>query len=213
MTNGLFLVLEGIDGSGTSTQAELLKQYWQDHGGHAVISPEPSAGPIGVLLRQVLKDRVRMCEAPDQFNEQLAYLFAADRHDHLYNPIDGVNKLVQDGFLVISTRYYFSSLAYNCRNPEEFAFVQALNQRFPAPDLTCYVDIPVTVSMARLQSRSHREIYEHPEKLTQVRQNYQNIFQNFDGLWQQIDGCQTPEQVFTQILALIRQHYPHCLNW
>ena len=84
-----FIVIEGIDGSGKSTQAELLKNYLINKGEKAVISPEPSNGIIGNLIRQALKKRIFFTTDKNLFDEQMAYLFAADRHDHLYNDIDG----------------------------------------------------------------------------------------------------------------------------
>ena len=131
MNKKLFIVFEGIDSSGKSTQAELLLNYFINAGDRAVISPEPSNGIIGNLIRQALKQRIIFCRDRALFDEQMAYLFASDRHDHLYNDIDGVFKLINDGVHVISSRYYFSSLAYNCDTKEQFEFVSNLNARFP----------------------------------------------------------------------------------
>ena len=108
----LFIVIEGIDASGKTTQAELLKEYFITQKQQAVISSEPSNGIIGNMIRQALKQRIifsRDREADAErhralFDEQMAYLFAADRHDHLYNDIDGVFKLIEDNYHVISTR-------------------------------------------------------------------------------------------------------------
>jgi dTMP kinase len=149
----LFIVFEGIDGSGKTTQAELLKNSLLLAGNQAVLSPEPSNGVIGNLIRQALKQKIIFSQDRDLFDRQLAYLFAADRHDHLYNDVDGVFKLIKDNYHVISTRYYFSSLAYNCDTTEQFDFIRKLNDRFPNPDLTIYLDIPIEESLARLKNR------------------------------------------------------------
>jgi dTMP kinase len=199
----LFIVLEGIDGSGTSTQAELLKQYFQSQGDKAVISPEPSAGPIGNLIRDTLKQRIFFTSDRELFDEQMAYLFAADRHDHLYNDIDGVFKLIERGFQVISTRYYFSSLAYNCHTPEQFTFVSNLNNKFPNPDLVIYLDLPVDVSLSRLKERTLQEIYETQTKLNQVRSKYQHIFSEYQGVLLTIDGTDSKENIHQQIIKFI----------
>jgi dTMP kinase len=203
----LFIVLEGIDGSGTSTQAELLKKYFQNQGDKAVISPEPSAGPIGNLIRDTLKKRIFFTSDRKLFDEQMAYLFAADRHDHLYNEIDGVFKLIEQGFHVISTRYYFSSLVYNSRTPEQFEFVSRLNYEFPNPDLVIYIDLPIEVSLERLQERSLQEIYETENKLTQVRANYQKIFADYQDKLLVIDGTQPIEAVYKQIIEFIKLNF------
>ncbi len=203
MTKKLFIVLEGIDGSGSSTQSELLKEYFLSQGEKAVISPEPSSGIIGNLIRQALKKRILFTEDTDLFDEQMAYLFAADRHDHLYNDVDGVFKLINDGFHVISTRYYFSSLAYNCQTPEEFDFVSKLNHKFPNPDLAIYLDISPEVSLSRISDRSLKEVYETKDKLSKVRKNYLKIFGNYPDNLLIIDGTKDILEISHHIISAI----------
>ena len=203
MNKNLFIVFEGIDSSGKTTQAELLEKHFVSKGEKAIISPEPSNGIIGNMIRQALKKRITFSRDRHLFDEQMAYLFAADRHDHLYNDIDGVFKLIQDNYHVISTRYYFSSLAYNCETTEKFAFIKKLNARFPNPDLTIYIDIPIEISLQRLEERSLKEIYETKSKLTKVREQYQQIFADYDGRAAIIDGTQSVEQIHQQIINLV----------
>jgi len=204
MAKNLFIVFEGIDSSGKTTQAELLKNSLIANNERAVISPEPSNGIIGNLIRQALKQRVVFSKDRDLFDRQMAYLFAADRHDHLYNDVDGVFKLIKDNYHVISTRYYFSSLAYNCDSVEQFEFIQKLNDRFPDPDLTIYIDIPIEVSLERLQERSMQEVYETKTKLTKVREQYQQIFSTYNGKAIAIDGTQNLEKIHQQIVESVR---------
>ena len=203
----LFIVFEGIDSSGKSTQAELLKSYFINLGQKSVISSEPSKGIIGNLIRQALKKRIIFTSDRDMFDEQMAYLFAADRHDHLYNDIDGVFKLIADNFHVISTRYYFSSFAYNCDTAEQFEFVSQLNNKFPNPDLTIYLDIPIEVSLSRLKERSLKEIYETKTKLTKVKQQYQQIFDNYKGVALALDGTKDKQTIHQQIVNFIQTTY------
>ena len=204
MTQNFFIVFEGIDSSGKTTQAELLKEYFTNNQEKAVISPEPSNGIIGNLIRQALKQRIVFSKDQDLFDSQMAYLFAADRHDHLYNDVDGVFKLIGDNYHVISTRYYFSSLAYNCDTSEQFDFIKQLNDRFPNPDLTIYIDIPIELSLARLKERSLQEIYETKTKLTKVREQYRKIFSTYEGSAISIDGSQSRELIHQQIIEQIR---------
>ena len=199
----LFIVFEGIDSSGKTTQAQLLQEYFSRINQRAVISSEPSNGIIGNLIRQTLKQRVVFCKDRSLFDEQMAYLFAADRHDHLYNDVDGVYKLISDRYHVISTRYYFSSLAYNGDTDEQFALIERLNHSFPDPDLTIYLDLPIEVSLARLQERSLKEIYETKSKLTQVRDNYQQIFTRYAGRLLTIDGTKEQQQIHQQIIKQV----------
>ncbi|MGB5713949.1 MAG: dTMP kinase [Waterburya sp.] len=204
MRKKLFIVFEGIDSSGKTTQAELLKKYLATTKEQAVISPEPSNGIIGNLIRQALKQRIVFSKDQNLFDQQMAYLFAADRHDHLYNDVDGVFKLIQDNYHVISTRYYFSSLAYNCDSIEQYNFIKKLNDRFPNPDLTIYIDIPIEVSLLRLQERSLQEIYETKTKLTKVREQYQKIFAEYDGKALAIDGTQDQQHIHQQITNSVK---------
>ncbi|MGV2827050.1 dTMP kinase [Myxosarcina sp. GI1(2024)] len=205
MYKKLFIVFEGIDSCGKSTQAELLLNYFLNLGERAVISPEPSNGIIGNLIRQALKQRIIFSRDRDLFDEQMAYLFAADRHDHLYNDIDGVFSLIANKIHVISSRYYFSSLAYNCDTKEQFEFVSSLNARFPNPDLTVYLEIPIEVSLDRLNHRSSKEIYETREKLTKVTRNYQQIFDSYQGALLKIDATKTPKEIHKQIVEYIEK--------
>ncbi|MCX2522735.1 dTMP kinase [Larsenimonas rhizosphaerae] len=192
---GFFVVFEGIDGSGTSTQSKLLYDYLTSKGIRCHLTAEPSAGPIGTLIRHGMSGRTAFSkgknpflEQSDLFDEQMAYLFAADRHDHLYNSLDGVVGLVEDGVVVISSRYFFSSFAYHCSSKEEYEFVKELNSRFPNPDLVVYMDNEVNVSVERMSSRAVVDEYENKEKLEKVRNNYLNIFDNYDGELLKVDA-------------------------
>ncbi|MGK7875469.1 MAG: dTMP kinase [Xenococcaceae cyanobacterium] len=203
----LFIVFEGIDGSGTSTQASLLKDYFIGKGYKAVLSPEPSMGPIGKLIREVMQKKIIFANG-NKFDEQMAYLFAADRHYHLYNDVDGVFKLINDKVHVISTRYYFSSLAYNCQTKEEFEFVRSLNQKFPKPDLAIYIDIPIKIALTRLSDRSFRDVYENEDKLVRVRKKFQDVFQEYDGVLLKVDGTESKDSIHQKIVSFIEDNFP-----
>ncbi|WP_085631947.1 dTMP kinase [Pseudomonas sp. R16(2017)] len=184
---GKFIVFEGIDGSGTSTQSELLKKALIAKGKLVHLTCEPSNGPIGDLIRQIFKGRVAMpkgtnpVDSADLFDEQMAYLFAADRHDHLYNAVDGVYNLLNKGYTVISTRYFFSSYAYHCNDATDLTFVESLNKKFPNPDLVIYLDNPIDVSEDRINQRVFKDEYENNKKLAQARNNYQSTFSTYTG--------------------------------
>ncbi len=202
----LFIVLEGIDKAGKSTQAELLKNYFIAHQQQAVISSEPTNGPIGRLIREAMQSKIIAIKQKECFDEQMAYLFAADRHYHLYNDVDGVYKLInEDDSHVIATRYYFSSLAYNCNTQDELNFVAGLNQRFPHPDVVFYLDIPLEIALYRLTNSSVKEVYETEEKLRKVRQNYESLFETYDGKILKIDGNQSIKTIHKQILNYIEK--------
>ena len=204
----LFIVLEGIDGSGTSTQAELLQTYFINHQQKALLSPEPSEGIIGKLIRQGMQSPILNISNSSHFDQQMAYLFAADRHHHLYNEENGVFKLIkQDQSHVITTRYYFSSFAYNGHTPEDWEFIARLNHNFPQPDLVIYCDLPVEISLSRIQERSTREIYETEAKLKQVRHNYHRLFQDYSGQLLKVDATQSKTEINQLIINYLSAHF------
>ena len=103
MSKGIFIAFEGIDGSGKSTQIQMLTNRIQEEGIRCYQTCEPSGGPIGSLTRQILTGRIKTD------NRVIAAMFAADRLDHLLNEVDGIVAKIEDGITVITDRYYFSS--------------------------------------------------------------------------------------------------------
>lgn len=204
---GKFIVFEGIDGSGTSTQAELLKNFLLDQGISAVTTTEPSSGPIGNMIREGFKKRIHFVDNPKLFDEQMAYLFAADRHDHLYNEVDGIFALNNKKITTISTRYFFSSLVYHVSNEEEYQFVKMLNAKFPLPDLTIYIDNPIEISLQRISLRAHRDTYENKEKLIKVKNNYERVFTEFNQNLLIVDGNDSIENIQKKIADRIKALY------
>ncbi|BAQ60846.1 thymidylate kinase [Geminocystis sp. NIES-3708] len=196
---GYFIVLEGIDGAGSTTQANLLERYFINKQKKAIVSPEPSSGKIGKLLREFLAHQNNFINQ-DLFDQQMAYLFAADRHYHLYNNIDGVQKLIQENTHVITTRYYFSSLAYNAKTEKDFQFVSLLNRDFPPPDLLIYLDIPVDIALNRISNRAILEIYETKEKLTRVKENFERILSQYEYPYVKIDATKMKEVIHKEIV-------------
>jgi dTMP kinase len=162
-----FIVFEGVDGSGTSTQLELLGKRLREAGVSASISAEPTKGPIGRLIRDAIAGRTPL-EA-----ESVARLFAADRGEHL-NGSGGIRESLKAGGMAVSDRYIFSSLAYQgltC-GPDLPA---ALNAPFPLPELLLFFDIRPELSLARLSGRGERDIYENESFQTRVDQAYRGV--------------------------------------
>lgn len=202
----LFIVLEGIDGSGKTTQADYLQSYFENQGQAALLSPEPSSGPIGQLIRQVLATHTLPFPTAEQFDQQMGYLFAADRYYHLYNAQDGILQARdQQGCHIITPRYYFSSLAYNAHRPEDWRLIERLNQDFPTPDALIYLDLSVEQALQRIGIRQQWEYYEKEDKLRQVRQNYQRLFKNYCHPLLRLEADQLPEALHQQIVAFLGQ--------
>lgn len=171
---GQFFALEGIDGSGKSTQLKLLARRLEEAGFPCLTTCEPTDRPIGKLLRQVLTGQVR-CDS-----RVVAPLFTADRLDHLLNGETGLLQAVERGVTVLSDRYYFSSYAYQSVDfPLEW--VMELNR--PCADLlrptaTLFLDVDPELALARIaQNRAHAELFETRERLTRTREQYFRAFE------------------------------------
>ncbi|MFW6164354.1 MAG: dTMP kinase [Planctomycetota bacterium] len=171
MAEGLFIALEGIDGAGTTTQAQRLAAWLTGQGRAAVLTAEPTPRPVGGLIRQILQGRlVDLGGQPVEVDETtMALLFAADRADHLASV---VLPAVEAGKIVVSDRHYLSSVAYQSLGVD-MAWVESLNARFRRPDLTVLLDIAPETSLRRKAAQgAAAERYERLEALEAVRRNY-----------------------------------------
>lgn len=176
MATGRFVVFEGLDGSGKTTQMARMQKRLTGMGIDAVTTCEPTDGPVGSLIRQMLAGRI----ATDP--RTLAALFAADRTDHLVTPDTGVAALVKKGRTVLCDRYYFSSYAYHAKDMDLAWIItlNALNAQILKPDLTIFIDVAPEACLARIRAgRKSLDLFEKIDILTQVRDNY---FAAFDRL-------------------------------
>jgi len=158
---GFFVVVEGIDGSGSTTHTKLLGKALRQRGLKVVETCEPSPGPIGALIRQVLQRRLFVADAtgPRAFAwSTMALLFAADRMDHLDST---VVPALREGAVVLSDRYDLSSLAYQSvtapTGEKVVPWIRELNAAALRPDLTVVIDVPVEVAEERRRSRGGME--------------------------------------------------------
>ncbi|RLB97378.1 MAG: dTMP kinase [Deltaproteobacteria bacterium] len=201
--NGRFIVFEGIDGSGKSTQIKNISRHLKtlDYGVYSTF--EPTDGPIGLLIRQMLSGKV----ATDQ--RTIASLFAADRTDHLVNKVNGIRKKKDQGEVVLSDRYYFSSYAYHAQyiDMEWVIHVNSLNAEILRPDVTIFIDVDPKVCFERIKSsRSEFEMYEKIDIMEKVRTNYFKAFDILKDLEKVviIDGNSTMETVENDILHEVK---------
>lgn len=160
---GLFIVVEGIDGAGTTTQIELYAQHLRARGRKVHVTREPSTGPIGTFIRNVLTGKVQLPSSPAF--DLMAHLFAADRLDHVRGEIEPA---LRDGAVVISDRYDLSSLAYQSVSSdlalpahEIVAWIRSLNRFARRPDVTLVVDVAAETAAKRRRARGAPEdLYE-----------------------------------------------------
>lgn len=199
-SKGLFIVLEGPDGAGISTQAALLQEALTARGHRAVTTKEPTAGPIGAVIRQALSHRLVYPPSQPIGNDVMALLFAADRLDHIRADI---LPRIEAGTHVVCDRYRLSSYAYQGLTAGQ-EWVRALNSRSIAPDLTIFIDVPPDVSQERIALRGgHIELYETDERLRPIYGNYLALVEQARQAGERIvavDGTPSPDVVAEAVL-------------
>lgn len=168
-----FVVFEGIDGAGTSTQMRLLAE--RDSGKKIAFTAEPTERPTGKFLRQILAGKEKV--AP----QTAAYLFAADRAEHLWGQ-GGIVDQTKNGLTVVSDRYLFSNLAYQGVTCGE-DLPKTLNSPFPLPQLLFFFDISAQKSLERVEKRGEaKEIYENEKFLSDTASRYRAIIDRYKKL-------------------------------
>jgi dTMP kinase len=163
---GRFVAVEGLDGSGKTTQVRLLGRRLSASR-PVYMTCEPTDGPIGLQIRMVLEKRVRVSAAT------LAALFAADRADHLYHAQTGILARLKRGVDVLSDRYYLSSFAYQGMSLD-WDWIWHMHAHCIRPEATFFVDVPVEVCLARIaRGRSGQfDLFENREALTRARDSH-----------------------------------------
>ncbi len=174
-----FIVIEGLDGAGTTTQSHMLSERFEAEGQECVLTAEPTDGPIGVMIRQMLSMRIAAPingEFEPINRESLALLFAADRLDHNHVKIDPA---LAAGKNIVSDRYYHSSLAYQGDIDGDDRFdldwVWTLNSRARTPDITIFLKADPEICLERLGRRDQRDIYESRDKLIRLARRYDQV--------------------------------------
>lgn len=199
-----FIVLEGIDGAGTSTQLKKLQEKLSEN--QAFFTAEPvETSETGRFLRRVLKGEVPVHPGT------AAFLFAADRNEHLYGK-DGIVEKDASGMLCFSDRYLFSSLAYQSATCGE-ELPRLLNSTFPLPRILFFFRIDPKVSLARITGRGVTEIYEKEDFLRKTEAEYEKVVASFkkdseSGMKVvEIDASQSPDEVFEVIWKTLQETY------
>jgi len=169
---GLFVVLEGIDGAGTTTQARMLCRWLESLGQPVHATAEPSGGPIGTLLRQALGGRVLGRDGERLCPETIAALFAADRFDHLRTEIEPA---LHRGAHVVCDRYDHSSMAYQGLECDP-RWVSMLNAGARRPDLVLFIDVDPAVAARRRAGRGLTpELYEVDDLQVRIAAAYRDM--------------------------------------
>lgn len=205
---GLFVVLEGIDGAGTTTQAERYAAHLRARGRAVHVTREPSTGPIGSLIRLALTRRLPL---PGESSSQtMALLFAADRLDHVAHE---VTPALEQGTIVISDRYDLSSLTYQSASgavpPSERAaltsWIRELNRHARRPDVTVVIDVTPSVAADRRRARGGGvELFDDEDLQRELAAAYRRAEELVPGdRVVHIDGDAAPDAVTAAIAAAV----------
>ncbi len=187
---GKFIVFEGPDGSGQTTQATLLKEYVSGLGKKALLTKEPTLdSKAGLEIRDILNGEKKSTPA------ELQKLFAEDRREHLKKVIIPA---LQEGSVVISDRYFFSTFAFGSLGAD-LEWLISINNDFLLPDITFVMMVKPETSIERIASRGLKTtLFEKLESLRKVMENYKNLGNRFENMVF-IDGERTIEGIHKEI--------------
>jgi dTMP kinase len=199
---GRLIVIEGLDGAGTTTQVRRLVEHLTAQGKSAHGTREPSDGPVGRLIREMLTGG-HAIEGQKLSQGTFGLLFAADRLDHMQREVEP--KLAA-GVTVISDRWYHSSLAYQGTGADR-DWIAMLNARARRPDLTIFLAVrPEVAAQRRAAARRKEELFEDLRMQQEVDAGYRATIAELLAAGERIetlDGEQTEDQVFAAILRLV----------
>lgn len=189
---GKFIVLDGPDGSGTTTQCEFLSKYLENEGFSTVLTREPTEGPVGKYIRQVLAGEHHL--SPDA----IQLLFCADRAQHVS---DVVLPALEQGSIVICDRYVPSTIIYGEATGVDPVWLEKVNATFPNPDLLLFAMPPIETCLERISRRADKEIFEEDSLARKVYNGYTDFAQKRN--IECIDTSQDKQESASQIAALV----------
>ncbi len=189
MKKAKFIVLEGIDGSGTTTHSHKLANWIRSKNYEVMVTEEPSEGSIGKIIRNYLL----FGGGSPPFH---ALLFAADRAEHTEKVI---KPLIDKGAIVISDRYIESSIAYQAAEGLDIEWIETINKFAIEPDLTIYLDVDPEIALTR--KKGVKEKFENVEFLKKVRQIYLERTRAKD--YPVIDASKSIESVHEDIVRCV----------
>ena len=199
MSKPLFIVFEGIDGCGKSTQLRLLCEKLTALGRAVVATAEPTDSKTGRMLREALSGKDARTAT------EMAALFTLDRIHHNVGE-GGIAETLAAGKDIISDRYYYSSLAYQ-GSLTDYEWVRRMNCDCPdirKPDLCIFLDMAPKAALARIGARGEAtEIYEKEETLTLFRETFHRVFASLDDRVAVIDADGTPDEVAARVFTAV----------
>ena len=187
----VFITFDGIDGSGKSPLAEALRKALAGQGYDVTVTKEPTDGEIGRLTRRVTKGELKM----DMLALQI--LFAADRAEHIAK-FRGI--IESKDRVLISDRYYYSSIAYGEAAGADRKYLEVLNSVFPKPDLALILDVDVGIALERIAAKNSSTLFEKKETLERTR----TAFRKFSGVTFIDTGRRSKEETAVEVLQLAK---------
>ncbi len=206
-----FIVVEGLDGAGTTTQTNKLYHYFTQKGADSFATREPTGGPVGSFIRRVLSRGVVTEEGGAPWipgERELALLFAADRLEHTRE----IASRREHGALVICDRYVFSSMAYQTLDPSISAeWVRDINRGCAVPDVTFLLSVPAEECLRRIRARNEQvTVYEKLELLERISENYtllSSFYEDSFGPLVIIDGTKPEETVHKRMVETLHRRF------
>lgn len=205
MNNQKFIVFEGIDGAGKTTQINLLCAALEKRGLRCKITAEPTDMPSGKEIRAALSGKIQKTPI------EMAEMFARDRAIHNTHPVEGINRALADGITVISDRYYYSSLAYQgaALGYETVAALNLDNPDIRTPDLCVFLDLTPEKSLERIGKRGEAtEIYENFDYLTRTRAMFFDVFERLGKKGENIaviDASGSVDEIAARVLSAVEK--------
>ena len=190
----MLIDLEGIDGCGKSTQTKLLQEKLEELGENTVILKEPTNGPHGQKLWDVLHGKRKAT------NEEILEFFILDRKQHVNEKIQPA---LDDSTIVLMDRYYYSSMAYQVAGGLDVEYIRNKHNFAPDPDIVLIFDLPVSTALERVRGHSEADEFEKEEHLEKVREAYLNL--ESDPLVRIVDSTRTPEEIFEEVWRLVSE--------
>jgi len=194
------VVVEGIDGAGTTTLTRNLKAALEMHGIPCATGCEPTPGEIGQIIRKALSGKKPV--EP----ETLALLFSADRREHLYSS-NGIRRDLNSGNIYITDRYFFSSLAYQSLNAD-WDWVYQLNNTYPLPGYLIYLGLPVEEAQRRISFRGETDIFDRSDLQQRVSGAYLKsieLFRNSGMKILELDSRESEEDVCDAAMVFLKE--------
>lgn len=203
---GLYIAIEGVDGSGKSTQLELLRDYFEKKGKTVLLTYEPNYdNPVGKMIQEILQSKRSLP------SELLQYLYSASR---LLHNEEHVYPALAKEEVVLSHRSFWSAIPYGILDASKVDYdythakvilsaqgILSMYHQFIAPDITFYLRVPVEVAIARLESRKKViELYEKKQKIEKILEGYEWLLQEFPKDIIAVNSTQSVEDIHKEIV-------------